>query len=192
MQTNSLFHMAAIRLTSIVIEAQKRLILNPYDVAHDVAHHNRVFEWSMKIVETEGLVVDQTFLTVAAWMHDLEDRRGEKTKVIRQILKDCGCGEIFINKVIFLIKEHSFGKKQTAQESKILYDADKLEYVDPRRLGAFIQAAKDGLLDEKTFLRYKKQWKQRVYKIPATLHFPFSKKQFAAMLPGAEKIMTEI
>lgn len=181
--------METINIAPILQDAKKRLTLHPVDAAHDASHHARVADWSMKIVQAEGLNVDQPLLTVAGWLHDIEDRRGKKTKIIRQILRNNNCAEDFINRVIFIIGEHSFGKRQTAQESKILYDADKLEYVDPRRLNSFMQAAKDGRLDEKTYLKYQKQWAARAYTIPDSLHFNFSKKEFFRMLPAAKRIM---
>lgn len=155
-------------LTSIIIDAQKELIAHPYDLAHDLTHHYRVCQWVLEIAENEKLDVDKNLVIISAWLHDLAGRRGQNQKIIFNLLKKNGCSTNFINKVIIVIREHSFGKKQTTLESKLLYDADKLEYVDPFRLRWFIQAAKDGLIDKEKYLSYKKEWRERIEKVKNT------------------------
>lgn len=181
--------MEKIKIAPLIIALQKKLVLSPYDAAHDLTHHYRVFAATQKIVEAERLTVDNAVLTAAAWAHDLFGRSGEETKAIEIFFKKQNCRDEFIKRVIAVISQHSFGEKPTIIEAKVLFDADKLEYVNPFRLGWFIQAAKDGLLEEETYLKYRQEWKERVYQIPDLLHFSYSKKEFARMLPAAETIM---
>lgn len=183
--------MNIINLTSLILAIQKQLILQPYDLAHDVAHHYRVYEECVKIVKAENLKVDEKVLTVSAWLHDLEDREAEKTKAITKLLKKHNCYELFIEKVIKTIKEHSFDKKQTTIESRTLFDADKLEYVNPFRLLWFLQVSKDGFIDRSTCYHYKKQWQRRIYEVENLFHFEYSKNEFSKMITFAKKIMKD-
>jgi len=181
--------MERIKVAPILTKIKKELALHPYDAAHDFNHHLRVFKGGQKIVAAEHLNADNKVLTIAAWGHDLGGRTGQETTELEKILEGFGCGDAFVKKILLVIKEHSFGKKQTLVESRILFDADKLEYVNPLRLTSFIQAAHEGLLDKNAVRRYFREWHERVYRILDVLHYPYSKKEFARLLPGAERIM---
>ena len=145
-------------ITYIVLEAQKQLILNPIDLAHDITHHYRVYEQSLKINLKEKLNADQDLLIVCSWYHDLGGRRGEDTDLLRDLLSKHTNDVNFISKVIKIIREHSFGETQSNLESKILFDADKLEYVNSYRLLLFLRAYQDGFISEKKYKQYKKEW----------------------------------
>ena len=176
-------------IVSIILEAQKQLVLKPIDLAHDITHHYRVYERSLKINNNEKLNADENLLVVCAWYHDLGGRRGENIDLLRGLLSKHTNDVNFINKVIEIICEHSYGGIQTSLESKILFDADKMEYVNPLRLSWFLRAHKDGLLNEKKYKQYKKEWNKRIINISKMLHFPSSQKEFSILLPAAEKIM---
>ncbi len=176
-------------ITSIILEAQKQLILNPIDLAHDIAHHYRVHEESLKINIKEKLNADEDLLSVCAWYHDLGGRRGENVNLIKTLIGKHTDDSSFVDKVIEIIHEHSFGEDQSSLESKMLFDADKLEYVNPLRLSSFLRAYKDGFLSEEKYKQYKKEWAQRVGKVKNMLHFDYSKEKFLKFLPQAEKIM---
>lgn len=176
-------------IVSIILEAQKQLVLRPIDLAHDITHHYRVYEWSLKINNSEKLNADENILTICAWYHDLGGRGGEDIGFLRSLLSKYINDVNFINKVIKIIREHSYGKIQTSLESKILFDADKMEYVNPLRLSWFLKAHRDGLLDEGKYRQYKKEWNERIINVRKMLHFPISRKEFSTLLSAAEKIM---
>ncbi len=182
--------MKTIIMTAIIIEVQKELVNQPYDLAHDITHHYRVFENCMDITRSEKLKANLELLTLSAWVHDLGGRRGEDEKKIKNILKKGGCESELIIRVIQTIHEHSFGTKQHSLESQILFDADKLEYVHPIRLGLFLRAVKDGYINRKRYIEYKNEWKERINKVEDLLHFPYSKHIFSTSLSQATKIMT--
>lgn len=177
-------------ITSIIIAAQKSLVNQPFDLAHDITHHYRVYEWSMRIIDEENLKVDKEVVAVCAWMHDLGGRRAEDLNPIRTILEKQKVSEEFIKQVLEIISEHSFGEAQNCIESKILFDADKLEYVNSARLTWFYQAVKDGYLSREKFEMYRQTYRDRVGRVSDLLHFDFSKKQFRKFLPKAEKIIS--
>lgn len=176
-------------IVSIILEAQKQLVLKPIDLAHDITHHYRVCEWSLKINNTENLNANVDLLTVCAWYHDLGGRRGENIGLLRDLLSKHTNDDNFINKVIKIIREHSFGEIQSGLESKILFDADKLEYVNPFRLLWFLKSHKEQLVSEEKYKQYKKEWNERITKVKEMLHFNYSKEKFLKFLPQAEKIM---
>lgn len=176
-------------IVGMVLEAQKRLILNPIDLAHDVTHHYRVYEWSLKINIKERLRADEDILTVSAWYHDLGGRRGEDISLIKNLLGKHTDDANFVDEIVNIIREHSFGKIQSNLESKILFDADKMEYVNPPRLLLFVKAHEEGLINDKKYEQYKKEWSERIEKVKDMLHFIYSKEKFLKLLPQAERIM---
>lgn len=176
-------------ITSIILEAQKQLVFKPIDLAHDVTHHYRVYEWSMKINSNEKLRADEDFLAVSAWYHDLGGRRGENTALIKTLISKYTDDNSFIDKVINIIQEHSFGKSQSSLESKILFDSDKLEYVNPFRLLWFLKAYKEHLISEEKYRQYKREWTERIGEVKNMLHFNYSQNKFLQFLPQAQKIM---
>ena len=182
--------MSKINLTSIILTAQKELIEKPFDLAHDISHHYRVYEYCLKIIRAEDLNVNYDVLTICSWWHDLEDRKGEKVLKLTTTLKRYECKKDFIKKIIKVIREHSFCKKPTTLEGKILFDADKLEYVNPFRLAWFKQAVKDGFIKKRKYFEYLRQWQERIKKLGKLLNFSYSQKKFIEMLPEAKKIMT--
>lgn len=176
-------------IVSIILEAQKQLVLKPIDLAHDITHHYRVYEWSLKINNSENLNANADILTVCAWYHDLGGRRGENAKLIRDLINKHTDDKSFIDKVIKIVREHSFGKIQSSLESQILFDADKMEYVNPLRLSWFLRAYKDGFITEVKYKQYKKEWTERIGKVKNMLHFKYSQEKFLKFLPQAERIM---
>jgi len=181
--------MSKINLTAIITKIQKQLVLSPYDLAHDITHHYRVFAWSVKIINEEKLKIDKNAIILASWLHDLSDRKGKNLKKIKEILNFHQVDKNLTKKIIKIIKEHSFGKKQTLMESKVLYDADKIEYVDPFRLSWFIQTGDDGFIPLKKYREYKKEWWEIIDLVLPTLNFNFSKKIFSQFLHKAKNLM---
>ena len=165
-------------LTELIVDAQKYLICNPYDLAHDVTHHYRVWAWCFKIVKAERLRVDWEVLSVAAWWHDAEERKGKTVTAVKKALKDRKLSWKFTNKVISIINQHSYGEKQTSIEGKVLFDSDKLEYVSPERLAIFAQAVRDGFINQQNYSQYYRDWHTRTPKIVKLLHFKYSKQKY--------------
>ncbi|MEK7451118.1 MAG: HD domain-containing protein [Patescibacteria group bacterium] len=176
-------------IVSIILEAQKQLVLKPIDLAHDITHHYRVYEWSLKINNSEKLNANADLLTVCAWYHDLGGRTGKNAKLIRDLIGKHTDDKGFADKVVRIVQEHSFGKTQSSLESQILFDADKLEYVNPFRLLWFRKAYKEHLINEEKYKQYKKEWEERIGKVKNMLHFNYSQEKFLKFLPQAERIM---
>jgi HD superfamily phosphodiesterase len=168
-------------LTELIVDAQKYLICNPFDLAHDVMHHYRVWAWCFKIVKAEKLRVDWQVLSVAAWWHDAEGRKGKTVTAVKKALENRKLSWKFTNKVISIINQHSYGEKQTTTESKVLFDADKLEYVNPARMLWVKQSFKDGFLTQKQYREYYRYWREKISKVPASMHFAYSRLEYNRM-----------
>lgn len=179
-------------ISNAVKTIKESLMNDPFDAAHDFDHHLRVYRGCQKIAKAEHLSVNWKVLTIAAWGHDLGGRTGDETKRLEKILAGYKYPQEFINRVLSVIREHSFGKKQDTLEGRVLYDADKLEYVSSARLTSFLIAAKKGLLSDTAVFSYKRQWADRIDKVINTLHYSYSKQEFYHLLPAAERIMKKI
>jgi len=112
------------------------------DRAHDLEHALRVREWGKKLAHEEG--ADTTVIELAAILHDI-GRSGavEKTHaessagLAVNILHKNGYSEEVIRQVKEAIISHSreAGHEPKTLEAKVLYDADKLDFVGAIGLG---------------------------------------------------------
>lgn len=169
-------------LTEATRDLKILLSTEPFDIGHDVAHHYKVWENCMWIVDCEKIEgIDTDALQIAAWGHDLE--RGSQTHdKLRQVMEKHGCPEELINDTIDIINEHSHDGTQTSREAEILFDADKLEYVTVNRWSTVLQAAKDGVMTDAEITKYKNAWNKRIGYVQKGLHFACTKKKFAQNL----------
>lgn len=112
------------------------------DRAHDLDHALRVREWGNKLAQEEG--ADVSIIELAALLHDI-GRSGavEKTHAessaglaVNILLKN-GYPEEIVWRVKEAIISHSreAGHEPNTLEAKILYDADKLDFVGAIGLG---------------------------------------------------------
>ncbi|ODA41262.1 HD domain-containing protein [Desulfosporosinus sp. BG] len=118
------------------------------DRAHDFEHALRVREWGKKLALEEG--ADVTVIELAALLHDI-GRSGtvEKThaessaSLAVNILHKTGYAEDIILRVKEAIVSHSreAGHEPNTLEAKILYDADKLDFVGAIGLGRLFTLA---------------------------------------------------
>jgi uncharacterized protein len=112
------------------------------DRAHDLEHALRVREWGKLLAEEEG--ADAIVIELAALLHDI-GRSGavEKTHaessagLAVNILHKTGYSEDIVLRVRDAILAHSLeaGHEPNTLEAKILYDADKLDFVGAIGLG---------------------------------------------------------
>jgi uncharacterized protein len=117
------------------------------DRAHDLEHALRVREWGKKLAEEEG--ADVMVIELAALLHDI-GRSGtvEKTHaessagLAVNILQKNGYSEDIVTRVKEAIISHSReGHEPNSLEAKILYDADKLDFVGAIGLGRLFTLA---------------------------------------------------
>jgi HD superfamily phosphodiesterase len=157
--------------------AQRYLAEHPFDALHSVAHHAKVWENCQWIVGQERLEVDLVTLEIAAWWHDVE-RGSEEHSLLRQGLTNLGIEPEFIEKIVGIINGHSYGQEQTSLEGKVLYDADKLEYLSLERVDTLVTAFKNGAIPQDRFDYYKKGWAKRIPNVRGKINFESTRKKF--------------
>ena len=121
------------------------------DPAHDLEHALRVRVWGKKSAIQEG--ASSIIVELAAILHDI-GRSGTVAKTHAEsssalasgILLKCGYSEEIIEEVKVAILSHSReGYEPETLEAKILYDADKLDFVGPiGMVRLFAWAGKEG------------------------------------------------
>lgn len=183
--------MAGLDIDPILERARQFHKDHPMDAAHDLRHHEAVWENGLLIVKEEGLEgeCDLPVLEVAMMLHDaIDGKRGEEevkenTTYVRQLILNGGGGSDFADKVIAIIKVHSFNEDQgESVEAKILYDADKLEYVSKSRFQIALAAKKSGKMSQEKLEEYGSMWRARIGGVGDSLHFESSKRRFDEML----------
>src|SRR3989344_7646057 len=154
------------KIDHIVTIAKKFLRKQPYDVAHGLEHHRSVWELGKKIAKAEKIKADMDAFTLAAWWHDVVvsdkkvalNQRDVLTKETCDYLMDLLNQEAFesevIDKVITAIQNHSFECKPKIIETKLLWDADKLEGLNMVRWANVLEDYKSGRMSQKNFNLY--------------------------------------
>jgi HD superfamily phosphodiesterase len=149
----------------LIAEAKRILKESPYDVAHDLSHHERVWKNAQRISEHVSEPFDEDILKVAVFWHDVtlgqksetEDRTlhiQEAISHLRDLMKRHSFPLSFQESVQEVIRSHVFeAKNQATIEAKILFDADKLDAFHQERYTALLNAYKGRQLSKmKVFL----------------------------------------
>ncbi|MBP9758695.1 hypothetical protein KBD45_03295 [Candidatus Dojkabacteria bacterium] len=161
----------------IIDEIKQHLVTDYFDVYHDIGHHYSVWSNGIEIAQSEKLTYDYKIFELSAWLHDT-DKGNETQNFLKSLaLKYSELSEIFL-KVENVIAEHSFGQTQTTVESKLLYDADKIELVSlPRWQNAFNQY-EENLITIEQRDKYVSEWNRRMPLLKGNLHFNESNAMF--------------
>lgn len=176
--------LSASNIYKIISEAKKLLYDTPYDLGHDIVHHYKVWENCLVIILEEQLVgqIDLQSLYIASWWHDYERSSKRHTELV-EALRKIGAERIQIEKIVNIINNHSFkDDEQPTLESKILFDADKLEYINPARWENINLAFRAKKFSEDKVIKYCEALNNRVNKIYDTLYFKTSIKMFNSNL----------
>jgi HD superfamily phosphodiesterase len=160
----------------LVQKARERLLNSPYDSAHEINHHYKVWENALTIISNEDLwdKVDLEVLTIASWYHDLE--RGSKTHdFLVSKLNACEIGKEKKNKIITVINSHSFNDEMiNLLEAKILYDADKIEYFNVGRWENILESYQGKQMSEEKMIYYCNLINERFEGVVKNINFPSS------------------
>jgi HD superfamily phosphohydrolase YqeK len=169
--------------TKTIIElAVKELRTNPYDELHGEKHHKLVWENCRKILKEEKLKVDKDVLKISSMWHDVQRSQKDEFKLLKKTLKNLKVDKNIIGKILAVVESHSYGKKQISLEAKVLFDADKLEYVNFQRVLVLLEEYNKGKITQDRFDYYVKIWRDRINMVKNQLHFKFSKKVFESRL----------
>jgi hypothetical protein len=174
----------------VISIAKSQLLSSPFDIAHDVFHHYKVWENVMLIAVKEGLKLDFEKLEIASWWHDYE-RGSVEHLALTEAMQKTGYSEAYIKSVKDLINTHSFSDKHSdAEEAKVLFDADKLEYVNSGRLVWIGEGILQGLLDPQTGRKYGSALHERIYQVVQTLHYPTTRSMMLSNITNIIAILT--
>ena len=142
-------------ITPLLKEAERLLKTNPRDEIHDLSHHQRVLENAQLIVDSLNKPVDKDVLQVATMWHDVmispeslalgsEGLLQETINYLSQYMKEKKYDRKFQKSVIDAVTHHNFLTTfQMSLEGKILFDADKLDALNPIRYRKIIHALKN-------------------------------------------------
>lgn len=179
------------RVDQLISIAKTKLKESPIDTAHGVDHHQSVFINCLEIIADHNLEINLDLITISAWWHDLESQIGD-INVLNKEMIELKFSNNQIENIIKIIKEHTFGKKQTSLEAKILYDADKIEYFNVKRIEQAIEDTENGLMELATLQRLSKSWLKRYKNVLENFHFEFSKKTALNNLPATKQAVAII
>lgn len=152
---------------------------DPYDAGHDFEHHQTVVNNCQSLVKAEKLKVNEEVLELAAWWHDYQrDNLSKNNAAVKDSLHRHGFDDEFIKTVLDTINHHSHGNQQELTEQKVLYDADKIEYVNPERIKHVMNAVSNGNMSMQRAEKYAKVLNERVISVYESLHYDYSKQIF--------------
>lgn len=171
-----------ITLTEIIHDIQKYFISHEIDIAHNIGHHYRVWENSMTIVREEKLHIDSDAVQIAAWLHYIDN--GKEKQFLNQHAKKWGLNDALREKVRSIVIEQSFGQEPKSIESKIVYDADRIELLSIPRWQFVFQSCEEGNMTEAVRDNYIARVHARIPVLKDNLHFACSNKRFADRLPA--------
>ncbi len=134
-------------------------------LAHRFDHFQRVRKNALKIAEDYD--VDLELLEIACLLHDIDEPYNLKEnhverslKLAKKILNEIGINEEKKQKVLNIIKEHSTENitRKTSIESKILFDADKIDGLGSIGISrVFLFCGQRGLTLRESIKWYKKK-----------------------------------
>jgi len=161
--------------------ARETILKDPYDEGHNVFHHTLVYQNCLQIINAEKLEnIDEEALLVAAMWHDWQRPNNlEEVNKFREDLKnifvESDIDEEFFERVWEIIAHHSFGEEQQSIEQKVLFDADKLEYLNIERFIGIIFLAREGNFSMERVEKYKAAFANRIPIVKNSLNFEYSK-----------------
>lgn len=184
----------------LIVFAQEYLRRQPFDIVHDLEHHQLVVNNCLDIIGAERLNPHEDVIITSAWWHDVEksyrsaNSADSTVSFLKKTAAKMDVESNFIDQCVHTILQHSFTQIQTTLEGKILFDADKIEYVNDTRIAKLISdflAHPDKYpIDQLQYIH--DLWVSRIKKIPNMMHFAHSKKVFLEKLPDTENIIDEL
>lgn len=162
------------KVQQLIDEAEEILSKKAADIAHDLEHHRQVWTNVQKIADNIEEKVDLAALQIAAMWHDVIIKRkklGKKrakqrtAKYVAEKMKILGFPPATIKKTKTAILEHSVMNTQTILESRILADADLLEWFNPERFIKLLRVYTTGRakrIKKIGFKFFAKKWAKKI------------------------------
>ena len=184
------------KVQQLINEAQEILNHKAYDAAHDIEHHQQVWANAQQIATTLKEKVDLTALEIAAMWHDavVKKKLLNRNRIKRQTanyvanrMKALGFTTETIIKSKTAILQHSATDIQTIVESKILADADRIEWLNIDRFKKISNEINSGKFKKIKIAIYKYYSKKLFKKIHQGIHFDETQKILAQKIKEFKK-----
>ena len=148
------------KIDLLVCEAQEYLSTNPQDSFHEIEHHRRTWENSLKIIEKEKITdIDLEVLETICWWRDVcitssdMPSSGKRISELTAEYISENFEEEQKEKVYDSIKNHEFGSNPKYPEGKILQDADKLDFFSKERVEIALKDLQKGRISKQNFVQ---------------------------------------
>ncbi len=184
------------KVDQLIKEAEKFLNEQAFDKAHGLKHHQQVLKNVQHIAKDMEEEIDMISLQIASMWHDVVTKRkrlGKKrakrrtAKYVAKRMKELGFPSTTIKKTKTAILEHSVMNTQTIIESKILADADLLEWFNPNRFKKSLRIYTTGRAKKikwKAFRYFAKKW---LKELPHLIHFESTRRSFYKKIEDFKK-----
>lgn len=173
--------MCEARKLELITEIARSLYDRSFE--HGIYHVERVYKWSIKIIENENIEVDPVNLKTAIFLHDLGRLVGEphayySALISEMLLKEAGCRDSIVEEVVKAIKSHSFSYSKNIERTndlgKILSDADKLDALGLIGfLRVFIYSERKGRSLNDTL----KHFQEKILKLHTLMNYDYSRRK---------------
>ena len=150
------------------------------DPAHGWPHVARVYSYSKRIVENEGIRVDWRVLEASIALHDIgrftpgRGHHAEKSASLAvELLPSLGMGDI-VEEVRHAILAHSYslGIEPKTLEAKVLSDADKLDALGAIGIARVIHT---GCQMGRSFVESLSHFREKILRLPGRMYFDYSR-----------------
>jgi len=150
------------------------------DPAHGWPHVTRVYSYSKRIVENEGIPVNWRILEASIALHDIgrftpgRGHHAEKSASLAvELLAGLGMRDI-AEEVRHAILAHSYslGVKAKTLEAKILSDADKLDALGAIGVARVIHT---GCQMRRSFMESLSHFREKILRLPDLMYFDYSR-----------------
>ncbi len=165
------------QVDKLISAAQKILVTDPYDKGHDICHHFKVMHNCLEIIVAEDIKgVNLDYLQLAAWWHDV-DRKTKDHPRFMSSAKMLGFSDEEIAEILTIINGHSYSDERSdILEAKILFDADKIEYVGHARWLYITVSIKNDEMGLDKGIKYALALNERIAYVMENINFKHTKK----------------
>lgn len=177
------YNTSRMETVKLIDRALYELRTSPFDAVHDERHHVKVWVNCRRIITREGLSgLNLDALKVATFWHDVQRDQPDEFKLLRETMQGLKTPKKEEDLVLAIASNHSYGTTQKLTEAKVLFDADKLEYVSTARARILLEEILRGNIPQERSAYYVSLWNKRIVDVQDNLHFGYTKNLFTRRL----------
>lgn len=156
-------------INSLITIAITHLKTHPFDAAHDLAHHKRVWQNAQKIAnhlshQTPSIKINLNALKLACFWHDVviddsqnfsnHHRSHSSAEYLAKAIAKHHLNPDLIHTTLLAVKYHEYDDRPQNIEGQILWDADKLDVISLDRWLIAQKAFEAGQLSQTKYDSY--------------------------------------